>query len=161
MSDQSSASTKKNIRTCSQCNTRMSSPDIDAHSLCISCRGKCCSLDDRCAVCASWPETQLVAYVKHRAALERKRRSKAKCRARDTDFATLCTVGTGSSRGDVGTSRDESIEGSDSSAAGSASQAAVIDIVKAQMNIFRADFQSEISAQMDSRLNKFSSAFFD
>ena len=50
----------------------------------------------------------MLAYVRHRNALERKRRSKLKCKekARDSDFSIACMVRTGSSsRGDVGTMR--------------------------------------------------------
>ena len=73
----------------------MSSIDFDSHTICSSCRGKSCNLNDRCDVCVSWSDDKMNAYMKHQASLERKRVAKKRAReSRDNDpFLSSCTVG--------------------------------------------------------------------
>ena len=133
MSDHSSASTKRTIRACSSCNSRMSSIDLDPHVVCVGCRGKESNHYARCNVCFSWSFAEMDKYIKHRSLLERKRRSKQKARSgnREPDFAISCTVGAGAGPSDnVDHPREGSIEGSVSSAVESASHELVQNVLR-------------------------------
>ena len=93
MSD-SSSSTKKVVRNCPNCKTRMSGRELDPHVICIDCRGKDCNGETRCDICVSWSDQQMGQYLKHQASLKRKRESKLKSKSKlqhPVDLATLCT----------------------------------------------------------------------
>ena len=77
MSD-TSTSTKKAgpVRSCPNYRIRMSSIDFDSLTICSSCRGKSCNLNDRCDVCVSWSDNKMNAYMKHQASRKRKRVAK-------------------------------------------------------------------------------------
>ena len=93
MSD-SSSSAKKPVRNCPNCSIRMSSIDFDSHIICSNCRGKSCSIEDRCDFCLDWSNDKMKAYMKHQASLERKRKSKKKAKGPNVpDFVNLCTRG--------------------------------------------------------------------
>ena len=120
MSDSSSSTPKKAavVRTCAGCRIRMSSYDLDSHTVCTNCRGKVCNYSDRCETCTEWPDEKMNAYLKHRSSLERKRLSKKRIKeAKDFDFATVCTGVQGSEGvlSDEGGSRDNVLEDSASS----------------------------------------------
>ena len=50
---------------------RLNTLKLDSHVLCITCRGKNCSITDRCVVCSEWSDGDLNTYVKLMARLER------------------------------------------------------------------------------------------
>ena len=50
----------------------MSKKTFDRHAFCSVCRGFDCDLDNRCEECADWPESDMLAYVKHRKILKSK-----------------------------------------------------------------------------------------
>ena len=59
-------------RKCLRCHRRMSRKSFDSHTFCSICRGFDCDLDTRCEECTDWPESDMVAYVKHRKLLKSK-----------------------------------------------------------------------------------------
>ena len=59
-------------RKCLCCHRRMSRKSLDNHTFCSICRGFDCDLDTRCKECINWPESDMVAYVKHRKMLKSK-----------------------------------------------------------------------------------------
>ena len=59
-------------RKCLHCHRRMSRNSFDSHTFCSVCRGFDCDLDNRCEECTDWPESDIVAYVKHRKMLKSK-----------------------------------------------------------------------------------------
>ena len=93
MSDSSSTASKKSVRNCPNCKSRMSGKEFDPHIICISCRGKDCDSDTRCDICIKWSDHQMAQYLKHQASLKRKRvsKEKAKLKQHPVDLATLCT----------------------------------------------------------------------
>ena len=60
------------FKSCSRCKVRLNTLKLDSHVLCITCRGKNCSITDRCEVCSEWSDGDMNTYVKHMARLERK-----------------------------------------------------------------------------------------
>ena len=99
------------IRTCPNCAARMSCREYDPHVICTACRGKTCTVNDRCDLCSSWPEDKMKAYVKHQARLKSKRDHKKKkskpvqsAQKEPDDFLDFCTMGVGSSASGVGDS---------------------------------------------------------
>ena len=59
-------------RKCLRCHRRMSRKSLDNHAFCSVCHGFDCDLDTRCEECTDWPESDMVAYVKHRKMLKSK-----------------------------------------------------------------------------------------
>ena len=45
---------------------------FDRHTFCSVCRGFDCDLENRCEECTDWPESDMLAYVKHRKILKSK-----------------------------------------------------------------------------------------
>ena len=84
MSESSSSSIQpaQERRTCSACSSRMSSKQHDPHDICIKCRGVICNQSDRCKECVLWTDDKMALYVSHQKALDAKRKSKAKVKAR-------------------------------------------------------------------------------
>ena len=159
MSDTSSSS-KKSTRNCPTCRVRMSSHDLDAHVLCVTCRGKSCCMNDRCEICVDWSDDRMNAYLKHQASLERKRRSKSKQKSKKEesipDLSTICTGMQGS--GDVsdeGATRGGAGVDSASSTAGSASRQEVEDIVSEKFFELGQQLRSSISSDVGMQLNQF------
>ena len=61
-------------RSCPRCTRWMSSLQFDKHNLCVACRDKKCSLEDRCKECRSWSKDFMLGYVKHHLTLVSKGR---------------------------------------------------------------------------------------
>ena len=61
----------------SSCPRRMSKKTVDLHTLCISCRGSVCDLDNRCEECMEWLEAEMKLYAKYRKSPKSKTRSKS------------------------------------------------------------------------------------
>ena len=66
-------------RKCISCSRRMSKKSADRHTLCITCRGFDCDLNNRCEECLEWSEEEVVKYAKYRKSLKsRESSSRAK-----------------------------------------------------------------------------------
>ena len=52
-------------RKCVSCPRRMSKKSADRHTLCITCRGFDCDLNNRCEECLEWSEEEVIKYVKY------------------------------------------------------------------------------------------------
>ena len=76
-------------RSCSSCKRRISTVRLDAHTVCIKCRGFRCDHKTRCKECESWTRDQMDAYIKHRKSLDAKAKNKAvTCVAETTPVVT-------------------------------------------------------------------------
>ena len=56
-------------RKCSSCPKRMSKKSADRHTVCITCRGFDCDINNRCEECLEWSEDDIIAYAKYRKSL--------------------------------------------------------------------------------------------
>ena len=65
-------------RKCSSCPRRMSKQSADRHTVCISCRGFDCALNNRCEECLEWSEDDIIAYAKYRKSLKSRESSSSK-----------------------------------------------------------------------------------
>ena len=65
-------------RKCSSCPRRMSKKSADRHTVCISCRGFDCDINNRCEECLEWSEDDIIAYAKYRKSLKSRESSSAK-----------------------------------------------------------------------------------
>ena len=65
-------------RKCSSCPRRMSKKSADRHTLCVSCRGFDCDLNNRCEECLEWSEEEVVKYTKYRKSLKSRESSSRK-----------------------------------------------------------------------------------
>ena len=66
-------------RKCFSCPRRMSKKSADRHTICISCRGFDCDINNRCEECLEWSEDDIIKYAKYRKSLKsRESSSKAK-----------------------------------------------------------------------------------
>ena len=66
-------------RKCSSCPRRMSKKSADRHTICISCRGFGCNINNRCEECLEWSEDDIIIYAKYRKSLKsRESSSRAK-----------------------------------------------------------------------------------
>ena len=66
-------------RKCSSCPRRMSKKSADRHTICISCRGFDCDINNRCEECLEWSEDDIIKYAKyHKSLKSRESSSKAK-----------------------------------------------------------------------------------
>ena len=66
-------------RKCSSCPRRMSKKSADRHTICISCRGFDCDINNRCEECLEWSEDDIIKCAKYRKSLKsRESSSKAK-----------------------------------------------------------------------------------
>ena len=59
-----------------KCGAFLSSIDRDPHPTCTRCRGKVCTVDMTCDICADWSATQWEQFVKKRAYKDRKKSSR-------------------------------------------------------------------------------------
>ena len=57
-------------RKCSSLPRRMSKKSADRHTVCITCRGFDCDINNRCEECLEWSEDDIVAYAKYRKSLK-------------------------------------------------------------------------------------------
>ena len=73
--------TKRTVKSCSKCRTRMSTRDYDSHLLCVTCRGKDCNIESRCDVCKDWSIEHMTRYVEHQASLLKKCESKERSKS--------------------------------------------------------------------------------
>ena len=64
------------LRSCPKCCRRMSDLQFDLHTICESCRGIVCSLENCCPECKTWSLDKMSAYLKHKVSLAGKRRSR-------------------------------------------------------------------------------------
>ena len=76
-SSSSSEGTVDVRRKCLCCHRRVSRKSFDSHTFCSVCHRFDCDLDTRCEECTDWPESDVVAYVKHMKLLKSKQ-SKSK-----------------------------------------------------------------------------------
>ena len=65
-------------RKCISCPRRMSKKSADRHTLCISCRGFDCDLNNCCEECLEWSEEEVVKYAKYRKSLKSRESSSRK-----------------------------------------------------------------------------------
>ena len=66
-------------RKCSSCPRRMSKKSADRHTICISCRGFDCDINNHCEECLEWSEDDIIKYAKYRKSLKsRESSSKSK-----------------------------------------------------------------------------------
>ena len=65
-------------RKCSSCPRRMSKKSDDRHTLCVSCRGFDCDLDNRCEECLEWSEEEVLKCAKYRKSLKSRESSSCK-----------------------------------------------------------------------------------
>ena len=65
-------------RKCSSCPRRMSKKSADRHTLCVSCRGFDCDLNNRCEECLEWSEEEVVKYAKYRKSFKSRESSSRK-----------------------------------------------------------------------------------
>ena len=65
-------------RKCSSCPRRMSKKSADQHTLCVSCRGFDCDLNNRCEECLEWSEEEVVKYAIYRKSLKSRELSSRK-----------------------------------------------------------------------------------
>ena len=65
-------------RKCISCPRRMSKKSADRHTLCITCRGFDCDLNNRCEECLEWSEEEVVKYAKYRKSLKSRESSSRK-----------------------------------------------------------------------------------
>ena len=65
-------------RKCSSCPRRMSKKSADRHTVCISCRGFDCDLNNCCEECLEWSEDDIIAYAKYRKSLKSRESSSTK-----------------------------------------------------------------------------------
>ena len=59
-----------------KCSAFLSSVDRDPHPTCTRCRGKVCTSDMTCDICAVWSATQWEQFVKKRTYKDRKKSSR-------------------------------------------------------------------------------------
>ena len=64
------------LRSCPKCRRRMSSLQFELHTICESCRGIVCSIENRCPECKTWSLDKMSAYLKHKVSLAGKHRSR-------------------------------------------------------------------------------------
>ena len=57
-------------RKCSSCPRRMSKKSADRHTICISCRGFDCDINNHCEECLEWSEDVIIKYAKYRKSLK-------------------------------------------------------------------------------------------
>ena len=72
----------------------MSGLQFDLHTICESCRGIVCSLDNRCPECKTWSQDKMSAYLKHKVSLAGKRRSRKSSTAVTTSLAVASSAST-------------------------------------------------------------------
>ena len=77
-SDSSAETPVDGRRKCSSCPRRMSKKSADRHTVCISCRGFDCDLNNRCEECLEWSEDDIIAYAKYRKSLKSRESSSSK-----------------------------------------------------------------------------------
>ena len=66
-------------RNCISCPRRMSKKSAGRHTLCITCRGFDCDLNNHCEECLEWSEEEVIKYAKYRKSLKsRESSSRAK-----------------------------------------------------------------------------------
>ena len=80
-SDSFSETTPDVRRNYIACPRRMSKKTSDRHTLCISCRGFDCDVDNRCEECMEWPEEEVRLYAKYCKSLKSKTSIKTKSAA--------------------------------------------------------------------------------
>ena len=68
------------VRYCAgeSCNNRLPGLEYDSHSICATCIGKECNVEDKCQQCSLWPVEKFSLYVKHRRVLKMTRARKAR-----------------------------------------------------------------------------------
>ena len=129
-------------RKCSSCPRRMSKKSADRHTLCVSCRGFDCDLNNRCEECLEWSEEEVVKYAKYRKPLKSRESS-----SRKTSIPTppLTTSG-------------PSPQPAQQPAPQPAPHPAQRDDIQSQVDSLSFNFQS-LSETLTSQLNDFMSRF--
>ena len=90
---ESSSAVKSSVRRCVNCSHRMASLEHDPHKICVSCRGKNCSMTDRCDYCAKWTDETMKNYLSHQKALQRKREYKKRSKSNVDPLLSVCDGG--------------------------------------------------------------------
>ena len=82
--DSTSSSEGMKTRICLTCGFKISAKDYDLHTTCLSvhCRGKLCSLTDRCDICREWSNDLMKKYLSHQHRLKQQRESRARSQSR-------------------------------------------------------------------------------
>ena len=66
----------------------------DSHLICVNCRGRECSLDNRCVECEGWSEEVMLKYINYRKSLDPKNKSKKEKKiSASSDQASLPSSG--------------------------------------------------------------------
>ena len=135
-------------KSCQRCRGRMSSIKFDKHLICIKCRGQSClNKETRCIECVEWSEDDFLSYVKHRAKLDSKAKSKKSIKeARSSvDKSILSEVELS----------DSSLvyESNTASAVGVTevplSRSAVVDLISSSVEEFSANLSFQFSTAMN------------
>ena len=75
MSTLASDSSLDSQRSCSNCNSRMSSLSYDRHKICFTCCGQDCDFENKCIECSLWSNDVFEKYLKHHKSLIAKAKS--------------------------------------------------------------------------------------
>ena len=109
----------------------------DSHLICVTCRGRECSLDNRCVECEDWSEEALLKYVKYSKSLDSKNRyKKDKKISASSDQASLPS------------SRDSNMSQASAASAG-ISEARVAELISIQLGEFSSSFAATMQASFD------------
>ena len=124
-------------RNCFTCKTRMSSLLHDSHLICVACRGRDCTMDNRCTECEGWSEEVMIKYVRYRKSLDSKSKSKKeKKTSASSDQASLPS------------SRDSNVSQASAALAG-VSEARVAELIAEQLGQFSSSFAASMQASFD------------
>ena len=109
----------------------------DSHLICVNCRGRECSLDNRCVECEGWSEEAMLKYIKYRKYLDSKSRSKKEKK-----------VSTSSDQASLPSSRDSNLRQVSAALAG-ISEARVAELISMQLGEFSSSFAATMQASFD------------
>ena len=129
-------------RKCSSCPRRMSNKSADRHTLCVSCRGFDCDLNNRCEECLEWSEEEVLKYAKYRKSLKSRELS-----SRKTSVPTLPLTASGPSPQPAPLPAQQP-----------APRPAQRDDIQSQVDSLSFNFQS-LSGTLTSQLNEFMNMF--
>ena len=133
-------------RKCSSCPRRMSKKSADRHTLCVSCRGFDCNLNNRCEECLEWSEEEVVKYAKCRKSLKSRESSSRKTSVPTPPLTTS------------GPSPQPAPHPSQQPAPQPAPRPAQRDDIQSQVDSLAFNFQS-LSETLTSQLNDFMNRF--
>ena len=123
-------------QNCSTCKARMSSLMHDSHLICVNCRGRGCSLDNRCVECEGWSE-EVMKHVKYRKSLDSKSKSKMDKK-----------ISASSDQASLPFSRDSNMSQASAASAG-ISEARVAELIAMQLGEFSSSFAATMQASFE------------